>query len=181
MQAFKCAAAALALASTVSASAMRSIADADLSQVSGQDGIAIIADLSINIGSFTYIDNNGTVAAPANASVSFNNIDIKGMIMQTIDVLTNASVRADLQSSLLANGAAAGDVFNLIDSASVAAGYAAGSDVVRFAFPATSSGYPGHSVTVSSITTGNGGASVGGIQINQIDMQGTKIWMFGRQ
>ena len=184
MNAFKFSAVALALAASFSASAMTSIADADLAQVSGQDGVSIVADLQINIGSFTYTDNNGTVAAPQNASVSFNNIDIKGMMIMTIDVLTNANFVGALQTSLVANGAAPGNVAAIIGGAATALGYASGSDVVQFAFPVVQGAQLAArvttpTITVASITTGNGGASFGGIQIKNLDLQGTKVWMFG--
>lgn len=184
MNAFKFSAVALALAASFSASAMTSIADAELSQVSGQDGVSIVADLNINIGSFTYTDNNGTTAAPALASVSFNNIDIKGMMIMTIDVLTNANFVAGLQGSLAAQGAASASIGNIIAGAANALGYVSGSDVVQFAFPVVTGAQLAArvvtpTITVASMTTGNGGASMGGIQIKNLDLQGTKVWMFG--
>jgi len=155
MNFLKLTAAAALVAASLSASAMTTIADEELSQVAGQDGVSIAADLNINIGAFTYTDSG--------ASVSFNNITVRGLMDMTIDVL----------------GAAA---FQTAVGASLGYNVAAGADVVQFAFPASGDA-DAHSltptITVGSITTGNGGASFGGLQIKNLDLQGTKVWMFG--
>ena len=178
MNAFKFSAVALALAASFSASAMTSIQDADLAQVSGQEGVSIVADLNINIGSFTYTDDG--------ASVSFNNIGIKGMMIATIDVLTAAAfVPTVIGSVAVQGGLATADAAAVVTAAGVATGWT-GQDVVQFAFPVVGSGtvtanarLATPTITVASMTTGHGGASFGGIQIKNLDLQGTKVWMYG--
>ncbi len=178
MNAFKFSAVALALAASFSASAMTSIQDADLAQVSGQEGVSIVADLNINIGSFTYTDDG--------ASVSFNNIGINGMMIATIDVLTAAAfVPSVIGSVAVQGGLATADAAAVVTAAGVATGWT-GQDVVQFAFPVVGSGtvtanarLATPTITVASMTTGHGGASFGGIQIKNLDLQGTKVWMYG--
>ena len=178
MNAFKFSAVALALAASFSASAMTSIQDADLAQVSGQEGVSIVADLNINIGSFTYTDDG--------ASVSFNNIGIKGMMIATIDVLTAAAfVPSVIGSVAVQGGLATADAAAVVTAAGVATGWT-DQDVVQFAFPVVGSGtvtanarLATPTITVASMTTGHGGASFGGIQIKNLDLQGTKVWMYG--
>lgn len=180
MNAFKFSAVALALAASFSASAMTSIQDADLAQVSGQEGVSIVADLNMNIGSFTYTDDG--------ASVSFANIGIKGMMIATIDVLTAGVFQTAVTGSVMAqSGLAAADAAAVVGAAATATGFT-GQDVVQFAFPMVGSGAVSANarlatptITVASITTGHGGASFGGIQIKNLDMQGTKVWMYGHQ
>ena len=85
---FKISAVALALTVAFSANAMTSIEDADLSQVTGQDGVTIGGDLNINIGAFTWGDDVGA----GGGTVSFNNISIKGLFVQTIDVINAETI-----------------------------------------------------------------------------------------
>ena len=167
---------AAALASLAfSASAMTAINDEQLSQVTGQDGVSIVADLNINIGSFQYTDSG--------ASVAFNNIDIKGMLVMTVDVLTTAAFQGAAAASIAShNGALSGaQIGDIIAATAAASGYVSGSDVVQFAFPTVNADARSvtPSITVGSITTGNGGASFGSFALNNIDLQGTKVWMYG--
>ncbi len=207
MQAFKLSVIALALtAVAASASAMSSIDDAALSQVSGQDGVSIAGDLNINIGSFKYTDTDDN-----GGSVSFNNIGIKGMFVMTVDILNKTSFVGAVGAAMASHGlstvagsasnataAAAGlsDVdYNLALLAPASATnpfgkgvYDGQSDVVQFAFPnAGLNSKLAPTITVGSITMGNAAAtsnadghtaSFGSFAINNIDMQGTKIWMW---
>ncbi len=179
---FKISAVALALSAALSAQAMTAIEDADLSQVTGQDGVTIGGDLNINIGAFTWTDTDTN-----GGSVSFNNISIKGMFVQTIDVLNRdtfvSAVGAGMTARLLANGVAAADVGALVSTNLtnlVTYGvYDNVSDVVQFAFPnANLDGRLTPTIKIASITNGNSTKSYGSLEIKNLDMQGTKIWLF---
>ncbi len=146
----------------VAASAMTPMQDESLSQVSGQDGVSIAANLNVNIGSFQY-----TNVADANANINFNNIKAHGLIAATIDVISGAT-------------------FGAIRTASGVSGtfFDAGSDVVQIAIPdATKVTLPTAgllSVSVDSITMGGAaaGSSFGKFAMNQIDLRGTSVWMW---
>jgi len=156
-----------------SASAMTAISDDQLSEVTGQDGVSIVADLKINVGSFVYNDSGATV--------NFNNIDIKGMIVMTIDVLSGAQFVGAAQAALGSYGIGAADIGTILGATAAATGFV-GNDVVQFAFPDVGGAIARPatpSIKVGSITTGNGGASFGSFAMNNIDLQGTKVWMYG--
>ena len=172
MKTLRFAAVALATASfALSASAMTSIQDTDLAQVSGQEGVSIVAELNINIGSFTHTDDG--------ASTSMNNIDIKGMLIATIDVLQAAVFQPTVVGAVMAQGGlSAADAAAVVGAAATVTGYT-GQDVVQLAFPGVSTNLASPTITVASMTTGHGGASFGGIQIKNLDLQGTRIWLYG--
>ena len=200
MNMLKLTAAAALVAASLSASAMSSIADEDLSAVAGQDGVSIAANLNINIGSFTW--GNTKDAAGQKASVSFNNIQISGLVAMTIDVISgtqfnglyqgfttggaNTSLGA-LNTAIAANaGSSAGAALaaaNVVDS--TATFYNGTSDVVQFAFPNVKA-KAGEllNISVGSITLGTNGVSAatdksfGSFAISQLDMRGTSVWMW---
>lgn len=165
MKFFKLATAAALVAASLSASAMTTIADDELSTVAGQDGVSIGANLNINIGSFQYTDTDAN-----GGTVSFNNISIKGLMHMDVDIINAATFNGILTSV----GATLAD-------------YDGTSDVVQFAFPndtlASTAVLP--SIKVGSITLGHAGnnaagttTSFGSIAINQLDMRGTTVWMW---
>jgi hypothetical protein len=174
MKLIKLSAVAAALASlALSASAMTSIQDEELSQVTGQDGVSIGGDLHINIGSFQYTDTDAT-----GGSVSFNNIGIKGMFVMTVDILNAATFTSAVGGAMAALGANPATELPKLVAAGV---YDGASDVVQFAFPAAGlDSKLAPSLTVGGITLGNsvGAKSFGSFALNNIDLQGTKIWMW---
>ena len=191
--------AAILSALSLSASAMTAIDDSALSAVSGQDGVSIAGDLNINIGSFKYTDTD-----TQGGSVSFNNIGVTGMFVMTVDIMKGVAA-ADIGSPAALLGAAntSGNVINAVGTSMqkylgetgaigqtsataanlmklVTGGVYAGGDVVQFAFPnAGLAKELSPSITVGSITMGNSnGASYGSMAINNIDMQGSKFWIW---
>lgn len=147
--------------------------DAELSAVTGQDGVTIGGDLNIKIGAFTWTDTDTN-----GGSVSFNNITIKGMFVQTIDVLNAETIVAATINSMKAyvGGAKAiTEAYKLITENV----YDGVSDVVQFAFPAANLDTRlTPSIHIGSITNGNSTKSYGSLDIKNLDMQGTKIWLW---
>ncbi len=146
----------------VAASAMTPMQDDGLSQVSGQDGVSIAADLDLKIGSFVYTntDANG-------GSISFNNIAAKGVFAVAIDVVNQATFATDFVTP---NGIGA------------PASYYGGGDVVKISLPASITIDPTKilNVSVDSITMGNSaaGTSFGRFAMNSIDIRGTSVYMW---
>jgi hypothetical protein len=163
---------------TLAASAMTPIADTELSQVSGQDGVSIAANLNVNIGSFVYSTPNG---ANGGGSVAFNNIGITGTVAATLDILSASSFFNPT------TGGQAVSVLGLQATAADAAALAAfypGTDVVRIAIPAISTSNL-LNITVGSITMGTNGVqspttapSFGSLALNNINMAGTTAYIW---
>jgi hypothetical protein len=167
----------LALAAALSsfamaASAMDRIQDADLSQVSGQDGVSIAANLNVNIGSFTY-----TNTSTGGGSVSFNNIGITGVIAATLDVISGTAFQT--AASALNPTSVLG-----VTSTIPTAFYNGTSDVVQIAIPTVSVDTAHQlNVKVGSITMGGGltpsaNPSFGAIAMNNIQLQGTTAYIW---
>lgn len=152
----------------LSASAMTPIKDAELSAVTGQDGVSIGANLNVNIGSFVYTDTDVVDAnGLGGGSVSFNNIKVTGLVAATIDILS--------QNSFLQAATAAGVV-------SAGPAYYSGGDVVQIAIPSDVQvdNTKLLSISVDSIKMGHNalGKSFGSMAINQIDLRGTQVWIW---
>ncbi|MBJ7311848.1 DUF6160 family protein [Rugamonas sp. CCM 8940] len=168
MQIIKTAVAAALATLALSASAMTPIQDAELSTVSGQDGVSIAANLNIKIDSFVYTDTDVVDAnGLGGGSVSFNGIKINGLIAASIDILSRNSF---LQAAGAAGVTNPGTFYNA----------ASGGDVVQIAIPADVQVAAGKllNVSVDSIKMGNSTASYGSMAMNQIDLRGTQVWIW---
>jgi hypothetical protein len=157
------------------ASAMTPMQDDSLSQVSGQDGVSIAANLNVNIGEFRYTDTDA-----AGGSVSFYNSKTTGLIAATLDVINATQFNGILAS---------------VGVTAPAAFYNGTSDVVQIAIPATI-GLASKDVllnhTIAAIKMGgnqtgtptddlqanNLNPSFGSLAMNQIDLRGTTAWIW---
>ncbi len=167
----------------VAASAMTPMADESLSQVSGQDGVSIAADLNINVGSFVYTDTDA-----AGGSVRFENIAFTGTIGVTMDVINNATFQADVfNPAVLGVVAPTGPT----DPQAVALhAFYPGGDVVKIAIPEIAL-QAGNALDMSvaairmgGVQTDDTGAtlatnkSYGSFAMNDIQLQGTKVYIW---
>ncbi len=169
MNMLKLTAAAALVAASLSASAMTTIADDELSTVSGQDGVSIAANLNINIGSFQYTNTSAN-----GSSVNFKDINVTGLVAMTVDVLNNAAALTEFTPII-----AGYDVANAATNGAKIATWLGGSDVVQFAFPQLSVSHNlAPTITVGAITLGAGTASFGSFAINHLDLQGTTVLMW---
>jgi len=168
--------AALSLTAAVfSASAMQAIDDAELSQMTGQDGISIVADLKLNLGALKYIDSTKS------SSFNLNNISATGLIAATVDIVTGTMYETGLSAALTTRGITTANAPAVISSINTSTGYVAASDVLQLAFPVMPATANGAllNVTVASMSTGSAGASMGGFSITDINMGGSKVWIYG--
>lgn len=176
------------------ASAMTAMQDSDLSQVSGQDGVSIAADLHVNIGSFVYTDTDAT-----GGSVSFNNIGINGTIAATLDIINNATFMTAATGGASVLGVAgaadatagtmtAGQLALMGGQAAAVGAFVPVGDVVQIAIPkiAVAAGHE-LNVTVAGIKMGTTvaagnpmvwGPSYGSFAMNDIKLQGTTAYIW---
>lgn len=147
------------MAAAFTASAMQPIADADLSNMTGQSGISIVTDLKLNIGEVSLSN------ADASSSIKMQNISATGLITTKVDIVSGAEFK-----TALGVAAAAG---------LPGIGYTDGTDVLQMSFPGMAATTPSSllSVSVGSTQFGNGG-SLGSMAINNINMGGTRVWIF---
>lgn len=158
------------------ARAMSSLDDTDLAAVHGGDGVTLAADLDIRVGSFSY--STKSAANPDGGSISFNNISLRGMFVMTIDLLNAASFGAAMSNSMAAYGTdGVAGIARLVGSGT----YDGRSDVIQFALPNAGLDHRlSPSLSVGSVTMGNSSASFGSFAFTNIDLQGSKIWMWAR-
>jgi hypothetical protein len=147
------------------ASALTPIADKDLSKVSGRDGVSIAADLHVNIGSFVYTDTDTN-----GGSVSFNNMKITGVIAATLDIINNATFQAE------ASAASPTTVLAVTGGDGLAA-FSPTGDVVKIAIPQVTTA-KNLSMSVDSVKMGNSAASFGSFAANNIQLQGTTVYIW---
>ena len=167
MTSFKLAVIAALSSFAVSAFALSPMQDSDLSAVSGQDGVAIAANLNISVQDFTYTATN-------DAKFQFQDIAITGAIAATIDVMTGTQFHDNDASA-----ASPTSVLKVIGGAGLAAFEpAADLAVVKIAIPEI------ESLNKVNVSVGKmlvGGINTGAISMTNIRLQGTTAYIWARK
>ena len=154
--------------------AMTAMNDEDLSTVTAQDGVSIMAELNMSIGSFSY--STQSASNPGGGTLNLNNISISGLLPLNIDVMSSASFTAALNTYATAYGAdGAANLTRFLSSGA----YDGKSDVIQLAIPNTGmAGNSGLNVAVNSITLGNSNTPLTSLSLSNLDLQGSKIWIW---
>src|SRR5471030_985890 len=161
-------AAALATAA-FSASAMTPIQDAELSTVSGQDGVSIAANLNVNIGSFVYTDTDTN-----GGSVAFNTIGVTGLLAASIDIINAKTFLTGLGN--LGVTAAPTDFYNGTSDV-VAIANVTTTKLLNMSIGSITMGST-DLTTGKSVAAGATGPSFGSIALNNIDLRGTQVFIW---
>ncbi|WP_374593588.1 DUF6160 family protein [Aquabacterium sp.] len=180
--------AAALLGAALSTPAMTALPDEQLAAVQGQDGVSIAGNLNLQIGSFRYADTDAT-----GGSISFDKIGVTGMFVATVDIQNSTDFTSSIVTSMrkygLSDSAIGVSLFKLLQ----AGVYDGKSDVVQIAIP--NAGLDARltpSITVAAVrmggqgTTSAGGSghlddvgpSFGAFALNNINAQGTTLWMW---
>jgi hypothetical protein len=136
------------------ASAMDQIQDTDLSQVTGQDGVSIAANLNVNVGSFVYTTNNtatvinGGTGTGGAGSIGFNNISFTGVFAMTLDILSQTNF----------NGGAATQVGGAVASV-------LGVEATAVVYGLASAGYAGTGGSTGAAAAGVAAATAQGVAL----------------
>lgn len=179
--------AAALLGATLSASAMTALPDEQLARVQGQDGVTIAGDLNLQIGSFRYTDTDTT-----GGSVSFDKIGVTGMFVVTVDIQNSTDFTNSVIGAMRKYGLSDSAIGTSLMKLLLGGVYDGKSDVVQIAIP--NAGLDARltpSITVAAVRMGgqnavNGainhvddyGPSFGSFALNNINAQGTTIWMW---
>ncbi len=166
--------AALAIAiSAVPASAMQPLGDFELSQVRGREGVTVLADLKVRIGTVLGYGPLGQ------AFYKLTDMMTSGLLGATVDVVSESMYTSALMGSLRSYGIKDSDMAGIMASVGADTGVIPGSDVIQIAFPALPASASGAllSINITSAATGTGGTSMGGVVLKDINPGGTRIWL----
>jgi hypothetical protein len=145
-------------AATLGAAAKTAVPDDELGQVSGRDGVSILADLNLNIASFTYTDTDAN-----GGSNSLNGIHVGDVMAVAIDIVNQAAFQGVLTGAGMTN----------------VLGFCDGGDVVQISLPNMALANTALlSISMASSTMGGSTASLGSRAINEIDLRGSNVWVW---
>jgi len=180
--------AATLLGAALSTQAMTALPDEQLAAVQGQDGVSVAGNLNLEIGSFRYVDTDTN-----GGSISFDKIGVKGMFLVTIDVLNAESFTEAAMDAMGKYGLSSAETYKQLIKIVKSGAFDGKSDVVQIAIP--NAGLDARltpSITVAAVrmggqsTVGSGGTnhqddvgpSFGSFALNNINAQGTTVWMW---
>lgn len=158
------------------AHALQAMDDASLSEICAQDGISLMGNMDLNIGSFSY--STLSSANPTGGTLTFNNINISGLLPLTIDLISSSTFINAVSNYMGAYGADGAAGLARLQSSGA---YDGKTDVLQLAVPnINAAGNSGLSVSVNSVTLGNSNVPLTSLALSNLDLQGSKIWIWGR-
>jgi hypothetical protein len=155
------------------ASAMQPLGDFELSQERGRNGITVLSDLKVHIGSVLGYGLLGQ------ALYKLSNLMVSGMLGANVSVISESAYTPALIGSLRSYGIKESNLAAMVAAVNSDSGVMKGTDVIQIAFPALQTAETGAllSINVASAAAGAGGTSIGGVIFKEINPGGTTIWL----
>ncbi len=152
-------AAAFLSALSMSAFAMTPVGDDELSQVTGRNGVSFVSLVNASVGTFSFTDTD-----PDGGSIKFGGLGAFGLVGGAIDIINQSTFESNMNQY----------------GVQLPESFYKGGDVIQMAFPKDIVMPTAMLMDVwaNSMRMGGNLASFGKVQMTDVDLRGTTVWVW---